>query len=294
MLQKLNVGGSIGKMVTIHCPKHGEHSEWRIIDPKTKKPMGQPVSCPKCSQEEQEAFWREHREEIEAQRRAEREAKRREQERLAAEMRQKALERALSASAIPLEYEQASFDTYRPTNAKNAEALRQAKLFAENFQKIRKTGVGLFLYGTTGTGKSHIACSILKALMPDVDGVYCMTWQIIKAVKDADFGTDPLAPFINASLLVLDEVGVQYGSKFEETLLYPLIDMRVALKRPTIFISNLQPDTKDPKFAGKTVRQVVGERIWDRMQYRSIFLQFTGQSYRKRFKTVDDLLKGTK
>ena len=292
MLQKLNAGGSLGKIITIQCPRHGEHSEWRIIDPKTKKPVGSPVTCPKCRDEEQQAFLRDHKDEIQARMREQEAAERREKERLAAEIRQKALERALSASAIPLEYEQASFDTYRPTNAKNAEALRQAKLFAENFQKIRKTGVGLFLYGTTGTGKSHIACSILKALMPDVDGVYCMTWQIIKAVKDSDFGTDPLAPFINASLLVLDEVGVQYGSKFEETSLYPLIDMRVALKRPTIFISNMQPDAKDPK--GVTVRQTVGERIWDRMQYRSIFLQFTGPSYRKRFKTVDELLKGAK
>ena len=174
----------------------------------------------------------------------------------------------------------------------NAETLRQVRLYAEHFEEVRKKGVGLFLYGETGTGKTHLACALLRALMPEVRGIYAMTWQIIRAVKAAGFQDDPLAPLIDAPVLVIDEIGVQYGSKFEETALYPLIDSRVAERRPTIFISNVQPDTKDAERRGETLRGMLGERLWDRVQYRSIFLPLHGASVRKRYRSVDELLEG--
>lgn len=271
------------------CEKHGAYSIRYLIGP-DGKPFKADLTCPKCKAEAKEAWTAEHATEIAAAKKAAEEQARLKKEHEAAKARQKALEDALQQAAIPLEYEHATFETYHPTTKENAEALRQAKLYANNFSRVRTTGVGLFLYGATGTGKSHIACSILKTLLPDVDGVYCMTWQVIQAVKEAPISSDPLRPFLDASFLILDEIGVQNGSRFEESVLYPLIDTRVANRRPTIFISNIQPDAKDPDFKEKTVRKVVGERIWDRMQYRSIFLRFTGESYRKRFKSVDELL----
>ena len=288
------VDAGVGKYFTCHCPKHGDFKVYALVDQKTGEPIRANFSCLKCAEEKHEAWVRDHAEEIEAARiRAEEEA-RAEEQRKAAEARQKALERALAQAAIPPEYEHATLENYKPTTKQNAESFRQAKLYAENFARIRKTGVGLFLYGKTGTGKSHIACSILKKLLPDVDGVYCMTWQIIKAVKEAPIDANPLKYFMDASLLIVDEIGVQKGSKFEESILYPLIDTRVTHRRPTIFITNVQPDTKDPKYDGATVRKVVGERIWDRIQYRSIFLRFDGESFRKRFKSVDELLEATR
>lgn len=269
------------------CPTHGAYRSKVIYFNGARSPNFTRPPCPLCTKTLAEA---------EAKRRAEEKAEQAAKDRVfAAEQRRKAVERALKSSAIPAEYVGKTFDDFKVTAEKkderNAETLRQARLYVERFSSIRSEGVGLFFWGPAGTGKSHLACAILQALMPEVDGVYCMTWQVIKAVKSAPFGVDALEPFMDVSLLVLDEVGVQVGSKYEETILYPLIEHRIAHKLPTIFITNLQPDAKDPsRYDGTTLRQIVGERIWDRMQYRSIFLKTTGESKRKRFDSVDALL----
>lgn len=274
------------------CPKHGHWTAEVRVNGKTGQVLGTDVTeCPHCARErwEAEAPLREEA----ARRRAEEE--RIEHERQEAAKRQEQLERLLRSAAIPSEYAGKGFDNFEVSDPKCAETLRQARLYAANFERIRETGTGIFFYGTTGTGKTHLACAILQELAKrGIDGVYAMTWQIIKAAKDAKFGEDAIEPFAEASILVIDEVGVQNGSRFEESILYPLIDSRVAQCRPTIFISNVQPDAKDPNFQGETVRRLIGERLWDRVQYRSIFLKLTGPSHRKRFASVDELIESTK
>ena len=40
----------------------------------------------------------------------------------------------------------------------------------------------------------------------------------------------------------------------------------------------------------KKLRGMLGERLWDRVQYRSIFLPLHGASVRKRYRSVDELV----
>lgn len=283
-------GGIFRATVEHVCPMHGPWQSVGDFDKNGTLKHEKPSECPACAAERQ-AQWEADAPAREVARlKAEAEEKER-QEREAAARRQAELERLLKASAVPVEYVGKGFEDFRVDNKACGEALRQARLYAENFERIKDAGAGLFLYGSTGTGKTHLACAVLQELAKrSVDGVYAMTWQIVRAVKAADFKEDPLQPFIDASILVLDEVGVQNGSRFEETVLYPLIDSRVGLRRPTIFISNVQPDAKDPAYEGETVRKLIGERLWDRVQHRSVFLRLAGESHRKRFASVDELL----
>lgn len=273
--------------VTFTCPKHGDYVVTMMAG-RDGKLVGPSDECPRCRSE----YFEEHREEIEAERRKEEEFFRRSEEKAKAEEQQRRMNAAMSASNIPREYRNVDLATITFADKGNTETLRQVRLYAERFDEVRNSGVGLFLYGETGTGKTHLACALLRALMPEVRGLYAMTWEIIRAVKSAGFQDDPLLPFIEAPLLVIDEIGVQFGSKFEETALYPLIDSRVSERRPTIFISNVQPDTKDAERRGETLRGMLGERLWDRVQYRSIFLPLHGASVRKRYRSVDELLEG--
>lgn len=295
---KFLVGNLFSGIMVKECPKHGTWEAEVWCDHTGRIVRMTPDKCPQCEEErraEERAQWEAEAPAREAARiKAEAEEKAR-QDREAASRRQTELERLLKASAVPVEYVGKGFDDFRVENKACGEALRQARLYAENFERIKDAGAGLFLYGSTGTGKTHLACAVLQELAKrGVDGVYAMTWQIVRAVKAADFKEDPLQPFIDASILVLDEVGVQNGSRFEETVLYPLIDSRVGLRRPTIFISNVQPDAKDPAYEGETVRKLIGERLWDRVQHRSVFLRLAGESHRKRFASVDELIESTK
>jgi DNA replication protein DnaC len=42
-------------------------------------------------------------------------------------------------------------------------------------------------------------------------------------------------------LLVLDEVGVQYGTESEQNTLFQIIDRRYRDRRPLVLMANLQP-----------------------------------------------------
>lgn len=274
--------GLFSGLLSGDCEKHG-HWEIEVFVDQSGKPIVDGMDeCPHCKKEQRDTERvKREREEVER------------KERETAERRRNKMAQILRSADIPSEYVGKGFDDFKVDNETCGEALRQVRLYAENFNRIRTTGTGLFLYGTTGTGKTHLACALLQYLAEQcVDGIYAMTWQVVRAVKSADFKEDPLKPFIDASILVLDEVGVQSGSRFEESVLYPLIDSRVGMRRPTIFISNVQPDAKDPGFSGDTVRKLIGERLWDRIQHRSIFLKLEGESHRRRFKSVDELLSG--
>lgn len=261
------------------CPKHGPWSELVAVSTgvDSKTPAGQVVvrepECPKCQEERLKRFSEEMRAKLEKEHEERRRA-------------------PVQAANVPDEYIGKGFEDFEAGNEVCAETLRQSRLYAENFERIKRTGTGLFFYGSTGVGKTHLACAILQTLAKrGIQGVYAMTWEVIFNVKSSKFGENPLKPYVDAPILVLDEIGVQSGSRFEETVLYPLIDSRVAIRRPTIFISNLQPDVKDQSYKGETVRRLIGDRLWDRIQHRSIFLRLTGESHRKRFKSVDELLQ---
>ena len=58
-------------------------------------------------------------------------------------------------------------------------------------------------------------------------------------------------------LLILDEVGVQFGSDTEKLILFDVLNERYEKRRPTLVLSNLSlPD----------VEQYLGERIFDRLR----------------------------
>ena len=274
--------GFLGSVVYL-CPKHGEFSTSAFFKSNGEF-VARDLECPACMRE----WYEEHAEEFAAE--EERLKVAEENERRAA--RERWIEQLVNSSGIPTDYRNVDLASVTFSDPGNAETLRQVRLYAERFEEVKGKGVGLFLYGETGTGKTHLACALLRALMPEVPGKYVMTWELIRAIKNAKFGEDPLKLYMNAPLLVIDEIGVQYGSKFEETSLYPLIDSRVTERRPTIFISNVQPDTKDEERREQTVRGMLGERLWDRVQYRSIFLPLHGASVRKRYRSVDELLEG--
>ena len=73
-------------------------------------------------------------------------------------------------------------------------------------------------------------------------------------------------------MLILDEVGVQFGSETEENLLFDIINTRYEDRKPTILISNLD---------GAGVKKYLGERAFDRIREDGgKLIPFTWSSYR--------------
>ncbi len=79
--------------------------------------------------------------------------------------------------------------------------------------------------------------------------------------------------FADASLLVIDEIGVQSGTDNEKALLFDVLDRRYSEMRPTIFGTNLDK---------VQFQEFVGDRVWDRLTETARWVPFGWESYRPR------------
>ena len=77
--------------------------------------------------------------------------------------------------------------------------------------------------------------------------------------------------FANAGLLLLDEVGVGFGSDAELTQLYDVLDVRYQRCLPTALASNLGP---------AELRAALGERLFDRLRENAEVLVCDWPSHR--------------
>ena len=109
--------------------------------------------------------------------------------------------------------------------------------------------------------------------------VFTSVINAIRRVKDTyrrDSGQSEaqvVAGFIRPDLLILDEVGVQFGSETEKMILFEIINGRYEQLKPTIVISNLAKDA---------LTDYLGERVVDRLREGGgRMLIFDWPSYRR-------------
>ena len=210
-----------------------------------------------------------------------------EEERLAAE-RQAAAEAAaqrerarmeamLENAAIPARFIGRTFDTFKAATPQQERALKVLRTYAANFDANMETGASLILLGGPGTGKSHLAGAVLQAIMPRHCGLYVTCMGLIRTVrntwrKDSERSEGQvLAMFADVPLLVVDEIGVQYGTDGEQTILFEILDRRYRDMKPTILLANQSKDG---------LKQFLGDRTYDRLTETARIVLFDWDSYR--------------
>lgn len=184
-------------------------------------------------------------------------------------------------SGIPKRFIGSSLENYITGNDSGKEqALAISKQYAENFKDRCSMGCSLVFCGVPGTGKTHLACAIASYLIDQLISVkYSTVYSSIMAVKstyhrDSEVTEESvLNSFKKPALLILDEVGVQFGTETEKMILYHIINGRYDEVLPTIMISNL-PE--------KELTKYVGERCLDRMRENGgVIIPFDWNSYRR-------------
>ena len=181
---------------------------------------------------------------------------------------------------IPKRFAQSSFDNYLETK-QSAKAKRICKAYADRWQDRKASGGGLILCGKPGTGKNHLACAIINQVIEQHQDSALLTTalRIVRKIKstwnkDSDESeADAIHFYINKELLVIDEIGVQFGSESEKIILFEIINGRYEEMKPTILISNLSENE---------LSDYTGERVVDRMREGGgAVIAFDWESYRK-------------
>lgn len=187
------------------------------------------------------------------------------------------LEFQIGEAAIPMRFIGRTLENFNASTPEQQAALRIAVDFVQEFEAHAKRGGSLIFSGLPGTGKSHLATAILQALMPQHCGLYTTCMGVIRAVrgtwrKDSDRSEQQvLNIYAEVPLLVLDEIGVQYGTDGEQTILFDVLDRRYRDMKPSIFLTNQDK---------KGFKEFIGERTFDRLTETSRWVPFDWASYR--------------
>ena len=172
-------------------------------------------------------------------------------------------ERKMRIACIPDRYQDRTFDSFHASTKGQAEALQISQTFADDFPKLK--GKGLIFCGLPGTGKTHLANAICLHVMEHhkETAVFTTVQKAIRRIKETwgkkseESEAEAISAFVYPALLVLDEIGVQFGSDTEKQLLFDILNERYEQRKSTILLSNL---------AVKEVIGFIGERIFDRLK----------------------------
>lgn len=275
------------------CEKHGPYVSRLYVRFWSK--------CPRCTAEKDEA----ERIELEARQKAAKEAAR--QSRMAAMRKESGL------LGRQLESTFDSYQASRPDQGEVLAACRTF-VEGFRFEKVEHTVYGaqrehkqlrtpatsLWLIGPPGTGKSHLGAAMVNHLIAtlmvearmhsarEIVRLLRSTWNKENPPRSAAFETEsgdyvepqPISEeqMINdlgsAPLLVLDEVGVNFGSDAEHVQLFDVLDLRYRLQLPTVLLSNLKP---------AELKAALGDRVFDRLREGATVKACTWPSHRGEF-----------
>lgn len=126
----------------------------------------------------------------------------------------------------------------------------------------------LWLGGNIGTGKSHLAVGIIRG----VRGRYGVTgqfWPVTEVVDSYRAAASPeyegpwnatalTAALTGAPLLVLDDLGAEYGTEFSAARLFAVVDHRYRERLPTVVTTNVAAGAIDPRLRS---RLLSGEEV---------------------------------
>lgn len=189
------------------------------------------------------------------------------------------LERALMRSGMPKRFHEKTFETFNVESDAQSSAYDVCKHYAENFKKLKESGASLVLAGMPGTGKSHLAASIMHHIMAEHVSQYMTCMDMIRAIRDTwrrDSERSEVQVLDNLTyvdLLVIDEIGVQYGTEGEQTIIFDVLDRRYREQMPVILLTNQDI---------KGFREFVGDRCYDRLKETGKWVAFDWSSYRSK------------
>ena len=185
----------------------------------------------------------------------------------------------VKSAAIPERFRDRTLDSYIAKTTGQKDALAFAKEYAENFDEVLQTGRSCIFVGKPGTGKTHLAIGIALSIMQQQQSALFVTVQrLIRRVKDSwhtkeETESEVIDAYASPDLLILDEVGVQFGSEFEKQVLFDVLNERYEKLKPSILLSNIPSEQ---------LSDYLGERVTDRLrENKGRMIGFNWDSYRK-------------
>jgi len=145
-------------------------------------------------------------------------------------------------------------------------------------------GESILFIGDNGTGKSHLAQSLVfMACQGEYKTYYTTCSELINDLNSGVYEKTldkRMRKYINPELLLIDEMGhdrLELQVIKEAHLLFKVIDQRYKENKPLIFTTNIE-EQDWPEFLGDPISTGA---ILDRIFHHSVIVRIKGPSYRK-------------
>lgn len=171
--------------------------------------------------------------------------------------------------------------TFENYQGEENQSLIIAKNFVKDYEQMKKENIGLLFYGSVGSGKTYLACSIANTLIEQYQvGVKIRNFaQIINELQKGGFDLDKNAyieSLVNTSVLILDDLGIERDTSYAKEQVYNIVNNRYLKQKPTIFTTNLSYDT-----ILNCTESVEYQRIYSRIVEMCIPVMVVGEDFRK-------------
>ena len=217
------------------------------------------------------------------------EAERKEKEQEEQAYKQAQLDRLRGASLLGDRYKDTTFDKTdldRPDDFKKA--FQRCRKYCQIPDMALEHGYGVYIYGDSGTGKTHLTACMCNELMSQLKQcLFTNFFEISKLIQSTWNGNADSAVVIkricDVDFLFLDDLGTEILTRGGEDnwlqgQVFDIINKRYNNKKPTIFSSNYSMNEliKDRGMMKKTVDRI-GEMS-------TAMIRLSGDSYRRKSK----------
>ena len=216
-----------------------------------------------------------------------REAERKKEEREAQDAKLRKLDRIRGASLLGDRYKDTTFEkTDTERSGDFLKAFERCKRYCTIPGEALEHGYGMYIYGDSGAGKTHLTACMCNELMAQMQQcLFTNFFEISKLIKDTYSGNTSSAAVINricdVDFLFLDDLGTEILTKNGEDnwlqgQVFDIINKRYNNRKPTIFSSNY------------SLNQLITERgmmpkTVDRIgEMSTAMIRLSGESYRRK------------
>jgi len=192
-----------------------------------------------------------------------------------------------NASKVPLRDPSLRLSNVIPTTAIDA-PLKAAHQYLDGIDEAIKHGMGLYLHGPSGTGKTFLATALASELdSRKITTCLLTSGQAIDGYKSRD-PESFRSMAQSVEVLIIDDLGSEGVTDFAASKLFEAINDRYASKKPLIITSNYSPTALCSRYSrllqGKGLTQddasMSVRRILSRIAERCDSVEFQGEDYR--------------
>lgn len=116
---------------------------------------------------------------------------------------------------LPVYYDKCTFENAKVLRPEEAEVKKQIEIYCEKFEEALKYGIGIYMYGKVGAGKTYYSLCVFnelekqgyRVLRTSIKQIMKQIWE---GFKDSKIEIEMYKTFKESDLIIIDDMGKEY------------------------------------------------------------------------------------